>query len=424
MACVRMDSNLTSQRQRFTQSPNTRNYNGGAAIFVALAFLFLTTSLTSANSLVFACQEIADSSTDADNSSDDEKKKKKKKAWLRLQGEGPLKKILTVRVEHEGKVYYGRPLGQDSKKLALLRWDGRISVLPRRDKLEIFSKGFAPYTHDELAKRLQKQYGPRYLTQQSKNFLVVYPRTQRKNWAEKYEAVFGQFKAYMARRGIDIADPSFPLVVVVLGSRNEFTRSLDGEIIFKKNVYGYYSRITNRVTTYVSSDPRLAKQVESVANLTLVHESIHQSAFNSGVHNRLCAVPRWMSEGFAMLFESSGFRNDDPDSSVAQRVNKRRLATLKKMMATDRTRGKLESLVRNDQMFISEPDLAYSLAWGLSFYLAEKEKEKYLRFAIQDGNQKEFANYTPDERVTFFVETFKTDFDTLEKKLKAFVMKL
>lgn len=364
---------------------------------------------------------VVSSTTHAQTSS---KAQKPKPKWLRLEGEGPFNKVVTVRIENEGKVYYGRPLGQDLKKLAVLRWDGRITLLPRQERMEIFSPGFAPYSQDELAKRLQKQFGPRYLTQSSEHFTVVYPRTNQKKWAAKYESVYNQFKSYLARHRIDVAEPRFPMVVVVLASRNEFDRSLANEIIFKKNVFGYYSRISNRVTTFVSSDPRIARKVDRIANLTVVHEAVHQVAFNTGVHNRLCAVPRWMSEGFAMLYESKGFRNSKPDQPVDERVNVRRLVQLKKMFATGQVTGNIEMMLRNDRIFETDPDLAYSLAWGLSFYLAEKETEKYLRFVIKDGNTNEFMNYTPNQRVEFFVETFVVDFDKLERKLKKFIMNL
>ena len=401
------------------------NNLGGFAIFVVLATASVVATLLPMPEATASPQDAAAGKTNAAAAViQADKQPAKKKAWIRLQGEGPVKRVFTVRVEDKGKIYYGRPLGQDSKQLVLLRWDGRITTLPRKKRLQHNSDGFAPYSIKELGARLQKQYGARYLTQSSKHFLVVHPRTKNQNWAKQYEAVFVQFRNYLAKRGIDIAEPKFPFVVVVLGSRTEFDRSLVGESIFKRNVYGYYSRISNRVTTYISTDPRLARQVDRLATVTLVHEAIHQVAFNTGVHNRLCAVPRWTSEGFAMLFESAGFRADDPKAPVAKRVNKRRLVTLRKMFQSGLAKGKLESMIRNDQLFVKQPELAYSLAWGLSFYLAETEKSKYLKFVIQDGNQKEFANYSPDERVTLFAKTFKTDFDTLEKKLKEFVMKL
>ena len=346
------------------------------------------------------------------------------KKYLRLKGNGLFKEIVTVRVESEKKVYYGRPIGQDSKKLAMLRWDGRISLLPRQDKMEIFSVGFAPYTAKEMEKRLKKQYGKRYLTQSSEHFTVVYPRTSQKNWAAQYETVYRQFSSYLSRHKIDIVAPKFPMVVVVLGSRREFDRSLAGEIIFKKGVFGYYSRISNRVTTFVSADPKIKKQVEQLGKVTLIHEAVHQIAFNTGVHNRLCAVPRWMSEGFAMLFESNGFRAAKPNQPVSARVNKRRLAALKKLFLSNKIRGDIETLLRDDRIFLTDPDVAYALSWGLSFYLAEKDPEKYLKFVVTDGNTNQFANYTPDQRVELFVKTFETNFDTLERRLKKFILAL
>ena len=347
------------------------------------------------------------------------------KKFLRLQGVGRYDKAVTVRIEHNGKVFYGRPLGQDAREVALLRWDGRMSRLPRRNKMEFWDrKNFTPYTHQELEKRLQKQYGDRYLTQSSEHFVVVYPRTKEIEWATRYESVYQQFKNYLASQKIEIVQPTFPMIVVVLGSRNEFVRELSDEIIFKKDVYGFYSRITNRVTTFVSSDPRIARQVNRVAALTVVHEAIHQAAFNSNVHSRLCVVPRWTSEGFATLFESNGFRRNDPEAPVSDRVNGRRLRTLQKMIRSGKAEGAIEKMLRNDRMFETEPDLAYSLAWGLSFYLAELDSDKYLRFVIEDSNQNEFALYKPSERVAFFIDTFKIDFNDLERRLHKFILAL
>jgi hypothetical protein len=214
------------------------------------------------------------------------------------------------------------------------------------------------------------------------------------------------------------------MIVVVLGSRNEFVRELRDEIVFKKDVYGFYSRITNRVTTFISTDPRIARQVDRLSALTIVHETIHQAAFNTGVHNRLCAVPRWVSEGFATLFESNGFRKNEADKPASERVNKRRLRTLKKMFQSGRADNAIEKLLRNDRLFDSEPDLAYSLAWGLSFYLAETKTEQYLRFVIQDSNQNEYGVYTPDERVSHFLDTFAMDFGLVERRLRKFILDL
>jgi len=125
-----------------------------------------------------------------------------------------------------------------------------------------------------------------------------------------------------------------------------------------------------------------------------------------------------------MLFESPGFRASKPDQPMSERVNQRRLQSLKTMILNGRTRGSIQTLLRNDRIFETDPDLSYSLSWGLSFYLAEKETDKYLKFVIADGNQKPFANYTPDERVKLFVEAFGNDFNALERRLSKFILAL
>ena len=125
-----------------------------------------------------------------------------------------------------------------------------------------------------------------------------------------------------------------------------------------------------------------------------------------------------------MLFESKGFRNSKADQPLTDRVNQRRLTTLKRLFQTGEARGTLETLIRNDRIFETKAELAYSLAWGLSFYLAEKQTDKYLQFVIKDGNKNEFRQYTPDQRVTFFVETFGADLDKLERRLRKFILAL
>jgi len=153
-----------------------------------------------------------------------------KKNWMVIKGIGALKMHQTLRVEDDGKVFYGRPLAQDSGKLALLRWDGRISVVPREKKYELFSNGFAPYTSEELEKRLAKEYGARYVVKSSKHFVIVQPRTNGTDWAKRYETVFSQYRRWFERRGVTIGKPQFPMIVVVLGSRNEFNRALEGQV--------------------------------------------------------------------------------------------------------------------------------------------------------------------------------------------------
>jgi hypothetical protein len=333
--------------------------------------------------------------------------------------------MITVKVREKGKTYYGRPLAWDGKKLALLRWDGRISQIELSNtKLKIFSKGFAPYSREELEKRLRKQYGDRYAISKTEHFLVVHPSGPRRNWALPYENNYRRFYNYFSKRKFKLEEPQFPMVVVVLGSRNEFDREIEQEITYKKNVFGFYSRLSNRVTTFVSNDPRESKRLAKVIKTTAIHETVHQAAFNTGLHNRLCTVPRWLTEGLAMMFESNGVNNQRKFPSITDRINRERLLTLRKMYRAGIGEGKLESMVKSDRSFQTDPQYAYALSWGLTFYLAEKKQDKYFDYLKADSARKELTAYSPADRLADFSNAFGTDFEALENDLKKFILSL
>lgn len=354
-----------------------------------------------------------------------EQKTEQKVARKAEQKKASPKKIITVKIKENNKTYYGRPLAWDGKKLALLRWDGRISQIKLSStKLNIFSEGFAPYTTQELSKRLIKQYGDRYVLSTSKHFIVVHPLGAKKDWAAPYETVYNRFENYFAERNFELEEPQFPMVVIVLASRNEFDREIQNEITYKKNVFGFYSRMTNRVTSFVTNDPRSRQRLKKIQASTLVHETVHQAAFNTGVHNRLCNVPRWLSEGLAMMFEARGVSNRKKWPRAADRINRERLLTLRKMYQADIGKGKLKFLVQSDKLFESEPQFAYALSWGLTFYLAEKKQAEYFEFLNADAHRQEFLPYPPDERISNFVKTFQTDFKTLDNDLEKFILSL
>ena len=67
----------------------------------------------------------------------------------------------TIKLKHDGKNFYGSPLGFDGKQLALLRWDGRLTNLPASEqtRVEVIDNNFLPYTREEMKERLKKEFG-------------------------------------------------------------------------------------------------------------------------------------------------------------------------------------------------------------------------------------------------------------------------
>ena len=106
----------------------------------------------------------------------------------------------TIKFEHDGKNFYGSPIGRSDTTLALLRWDGRVSSLPANDqsKIEVIDRNFLPYTHEELKERLQKEFGRRYTVSTTKHYVVVHPPGAAKIWAEPFEELHQSFVYWLS----------------------------------------------------------------------------------------------------------------------------------------------------------------------------------------------------------------------------------
>ncbi len=64
--------------------------------------------------------------------------------------------------------------------------------------------------------------------------------------------------------------------------------------------------------------------VEGNLHDTIVHETTHQVAFNTGLHSRIGQTPKWVIEGLATMFEAPGIRDSQKSSSPKSRINRSR----------------------------------------------------------------------------------------------------
>jgi hypothetical protein len=195
-------------------------------------------------------------------------------------------------------------------------------------------------------------------------------------------------------------------VAVVLRTRQEFDRFLERYHQLDEKILGYYSPKSNRVITY---DQRQGKSDDPSWLFhagTIIHEATHQSAFNTGLHSRFAPVPRWTSEGLAMLFEANGVNNSALYTSHSTRINQARLRDLKTFYQQGKGDGRLAELISSDDLFRSEPLLAYALSWGLTFYLTEHRQQEYFRYLQTDSERTDFTDYPSHERVNAFGKAF------------------
>ena len=334
-----------------------------------------------------------------------------------------------VKIEFEKRRYWGRVLGWDGKQMALLGLDGQLNLLPVTSKSDfrISADKFQPLSRELMQVRLENEFGKRHQITPTKHFVVVHPFGDREIWAPPFEVLYERFRAYFEKHGLALREPEFPLVALVLRSRNEFDRYMNHNANYNRNVMGIYIIQSNRMATY---DPKARLRTTERDKLwlfeyrTLIHELAHQAAFNTGVHNRFSPPARWVGEGLAMMFETQGINDSLVHTKQRDRVNQMRLQDLKQFYAKGQIDGKLQLLITDDRLFETEPTVANALAWGLTFYLSETFPDRYFEYLKKDASRKNFQPYLSPERLADFVNFFGTDLRRVESDLKTFLFKL
>ena len=331
----------------------------------------------------------------------------------------------TVKVELNGRSYVGKQLAYDGRDMVLMRRDGRISILNVKNSSAIsrVSGAFEPYQSEFIRQKLQKEFGVKYQVSKTRNFVVVHPPGDFQNWAMPFEILYQRFRNYFSSRGFSVDNPQFPMVAVVLRKRSEFDKFLRTYHTYNKNTLGYYSQKSNRIITYDPSNGRSTKK-DWAFNDTLIHEAVHQTAFNVGVHKRYGFTPHWVLEGLACMFEAKGIHNSMYYSAEKDRINKTRLIRLKYYYSKNRVQGKLAKFIADDDTFDSDPSVAYAYSWGLTFFLAEKFPAEFFTFLRNDANRKEFQEFTAEARLSAFMDVFGDDINGLDKRLERFIAKL
>lgn len=339
-------------------------------------------------------------------------------------GSGQTSDEVTVRVMRDDIPIFGLPLGWDGKQAVLLKTDGAIRLVPAdsEDDATVVAKSFTAATREQLKRNLKKEFGGRYDVSLTEHYVVVHPWGKPDFWAKPFEDFYDRFEFFMEEQGVELVDPRFPQIVVVMRSRGDFDRYMHNEAnYYARNVVGFYSRMSNRMVTY---DPAQMLRLEEDSWLynspTVIHEAVHQLAFNRGVHNRVAPPPLWLSEGLAMLFEAPGVNHAEKYGEFKTRINSERFSTLKKLYKRDKIKGRLGELISTDRIFGTESELAYSLSWAVNFYLMEKEPEKYFEFLRQDSERDDFSVESPPERLKRFANHFGNDLEALEDAMRVY----
>ncbi len=330
-----------------------------------------------------------------------------------------------VKATIDGKRFTGKLLASDGRSFVLLQADGKALVL-QHTKAKEFAKinaSFRPLKTDVLRDRMLQLIPKGYEVTNTGNYVVIHPTGTANQWAIPFEKLLGRFTGYFDVRGFDLNQPEFPLVVVVYATRAEFLRAAERRgVNDPANVAGFYSPLTNQVITFVQTTG-MDQQWDS-NHLTLVHEALHQYAFNSGIHNRWAPTPKWASEGLAVMFEARGVYDSRTYTRQADRIHRVFCDRMKKLAKGQDFKGFIGQIVESDRLFDQDVEFAYAVSWATMFYLAEhrpRDLSAYLKSIAQLPN---FSDYNSAARLQDFARHFGSDFKMLESRIIRFIDEL
>ncbi len=340
--------------------------------------------------------------------------------------------------EPEPKVLTGRVVAEIPNSALLLEEpNGQLHQIPTRQikSREDAQKQFVPLTSSELAADLLLQVPPGFEITETEHYLIC------SNSAAEYvefcgkllELVFDQYFRFMADQKIEVTQPTRRLPIVVFASASEFqsfAARQHPEISFA-DTPGYYSVSENQTLLLdltgdrsIRSAPtirkRLAERPFQVA--TVVHEAVHQLAFNSGLQVRMADNPLWFSEGLAMYFETTSVRS----SLLWNRpglVNPRHQPGFMKLLEANQVSGGMNTLIESDSAFLNaaEMPVAYPKAWALTHYLMREEKTGMQKFLHNLTQRKPMIGLTTEERTQEFLTAFGKLPDEMEQELVSYI---
>lgn len=307
-------------------------------------------------------------------------------------------------------------------------------------KVERISPRFQPLSAAELRDELQREFGRDFEISGSEHYLVCAPKGKAREYANLFEDIYRSFHGYFSVRGFRMTKPEFPLVAVVFPDHKSFDAycQKDGFRGFR-GLMGYYLRTSNRVALFDPGDAQTASsaidglppfgrvdaEIEAGLADTMIHEATHQVAFNTGLHNRIGANPKWIVEGLATVFESPGVRDSSSRRGKAfERANKERYIWFRNFVKDRRKPNSLAAFVSSDKMFQTAALDAYSQAWALSFFLVETRSAKYAKYLKTIASRDPLDDYPAEKRLEDFQKAFGSDLEMLEADFLRFISRL
>ncbi len=329
----------------------------------------------------------------------------------------------------------------------LLTEDGQLWTLNQEDIVSSApsQSPFEPLSSDAIFEQFQQQLPAGFKVYKTRHYVLIYNTSDiYVRWvSELFEHLYRGFYNYWKGKGYKLAEPRFPLVAVVFSNQASYLTYAEREIgESAKAMIGYYNMKTNRMVTYdltgvdglVPSGTRIASdqvvrhilsqpQAERTV-ATIIHEAVHQLAYNSGLQVRLAANPLWLSEGIAMFFETP-----DPNSpkgwGAIGRVNPHNMRLFAQSLP-QRPANSLLKLISGDERLRDKETAgqAYPESWALTYYLMLAKNREFVTYLKELGQLPPLGEVEERERVELFKKFFGEDLDVLNREMINFYRRM
>lgn len=357
-----------------------------------------------------------------------------------------------VELTVDGQTYAGRAVAHDKRTCWLLENNGRLHQLDLNDvtKFRKLPGQFTGLKAVDLRNQLQKEMGHDMEVVSTEHYVVCGPKGRARDYASLFEKTYRDCRGYFSVRGLKIEQSEFPLVGIVLPSVKQFSDYMQSEgSRYSPGLMGYYSPTSNRcvlyehgATTAMNDDSRLIDLGDRAQNPfpiettdyyfagganasvldTIIHEGMHQVAFNIGVHSRWGENPRWVVEGLATVFEAPGVR--ERSGSIQARLNMERYVYYLDYIKNRRQDKSLEKFIGSDVKFQSATLDAYAQAWALTFYLLETRSSQFAKYLKRLSERDPLKSVSGKDRIADFQAEFGKDLDWLDVEMERYFTRL
>ncbi len=316
--------------------------------------------------------------------------------------------------------FTGLPIHWSQRQAVLLESSGRFQAfdISQISSYRVLSETYHPQSLPAARSQLAAELGADFETLISGPYVIAAPQGCVKRWERRFTALLAGYRRYFEVRDWPLSQPDFPLCVIVYPDRDAFVQAARQQVdSLPAQAVGSYFPKSNRCILYPIPGSKGTDWSQTEA--TIVHEAIHQLAYNTGAHERLFENPLWFVEGLATMFEIPAVYDTSLSrSGLVDRMHPDMLHQLQPILSDMATLEEhIQQLISGDQLFQSDPLNAYALSWAMSFTLAERmprEFGQYLRLLTAHG----FAPYTPGQRQADFRTAFETSPQMLSYQIR------